>query len=401
MSDDIDLLDPVAVDDPHRYLAQWRNRDPIAYSQRHRAWVVMGHPEVSAAFRDDRLSTERMEGFTRRLSGRRAEALARATELLEGWMLFHEPPTHTRLRAPLARQFTPRATAQLQPRIEAIADELLASMAADLSPVDLVEAFTHPLPAAVIAELFGVPADLRDWLAAWSQKFGVVVFGATGRDDYEDVARAAGEEFADRIGDLMGHYRRQPADNLLSLLLAEENKPGGLSTTEIIGACSLLLFAGHDTTSSLLGSATVALLEHPQQAVAMRSGATDVDLAIEEMLRYESPAKAMMRTVVASHDRNGHRFEVGQSVFLAVAAANRDPRVFESPDRIDLARHPNPHLSFGFGHHFCLGASLARLEGRVALPMLLRRFPNLALAGPVRWRPTISDRSPASIPITF
>ena len=399
MSDGIDLLAPMAVDDPHRYLARWRDRAPIAYSDRHRAWIVMGHPEVAAAFRDDRLSTERMAGFARRLSGRRAVALAAAMELLEGWMLFHEPPTHTRLRAPLARQFTPRATAQLQPRIETIAKELLETMAADPSPVDLVEAFTHPLPSAVIAELFGVPDELRDWLASWSEKFGVVVFGATGRDDYEDVAKAAGEEFADRMGDLMDRYRRAPADNLLSLLLAEENRHGGLSTTEIVGACSLLLFAGHDTTSSLLGSATVALLEHPEQADAMRSATTDADLAIEEMLRYESPAKAMMRTVSHSHDRDGHRFEAGQTVVLAITAANRDPRVFHSPDRIDLARHPNPHLSFGFGHHFCLGASLARLEGRVSLPMLLRRFPNLALAGPVRWRPTISDRSPASIPI--
>jgi len=119
VSGDIDLLDPVAVDDPYRYLAEWRDRHPITYSERHRAWIVMGHPEVSAAFRDERLSTERMAGFTRRLSGRRAEALARAMELLEGWMLFHEPPSHTRLRAPLARQFTPRATAQLHSRIEA------------------------------------------------------------------------------------------------------------------------------------------------------------------------------------------------------------------------------------------------------------------------------------------
>jgi len=401
VSEDIDLLDPMAVEDPSRYLAVRRDRHPIAYSERHRAWVVMGHPEVSAAFRDERLSTERMDGFTRRLSGRRAEALARAMELLEGWMLFHEPPSHTRLRAPLARQFTPRATAQLQTRIEAIADQLCGSMATRANPVDLVDSFTHPLPAAVIAELFGVPAELRDWLASWSEKFGVVVFGATGRADYEDVARAAGQEFADRIGDLMDRYRRVPADNLLSLLLAEENRPGGLTTTEIIGACSLLLFAGHDTTSSLLGSATVALLDRPEQAEAMRSVTNDVDLAIEEMLRYESPAKAMMRTVIDGHERNGHLFEPGQSVFLAISAANRDPRVFESPDLMNLARQPNPHLTFGFGHHFCLGASLARLEARIALPMLLRRFPNLALSGPVVWRPTISDRSPASIPVTY
>jgi cytochrome P450 len=396
VSDPIDFLTPAAVRDPHAFFAAVRERDPIAWSERHRAWVVTGHPELDAAFRDRRLSTERMAGFRARLSGKRAEALAAAIELLDGWMLFHEPPTHTRLRAPLARSFTPKAVGTLGERVGALVEGLLAGID---GPVDLVEAFAHPLPAAVIAELFGVPVDQRGWLADWSAKFGVVVFGATRRDDYEDVARAAGEELAGELGALMDRYRAEPEDNLLSLLLAAENRPDGLTTTEILGACSLLLFAGHDTTASLLGSATVALLGRPDAAARLRDPSTDLDLAVEELLRYEAPAKAMMRTVAEPHERDGHAFEAGQAVFLTILAANRDPRVFDRADEIVLDRSPNPHLTFGHGHHFCLGAALARLEARAALPALFRRFPDLRLDGDVAWKATISDRSAAHIPV--
>ncbi len=400
--DDIDLLDPRAVADPHAYLAPFRDTDPVTYSERHRAWMILGHREVAAAFRDPRLSTERMEAFRNRLEDRRAMALARAIELLDGWMLFHEPPTHTRLRAPLVRSFTPRATARLRPQIEAITDRLLDAVAETGGIIDLVTMFSHPLPSEVIAELFGVPAELHEWMAAWSDNFGVVVFGATRRPDYEEVARAAGDEFTGIIGDLVDRYRQAPEDNLLSLLLADESHPGGLTTTEMVGACSLLLFAGHDTTASLLGAATAALLRHPEQIPHLSAGPPPaVACAVEELLRYEPPAKAMTRIVVEDHERDGHQFTAGQNVYLAILAANRDPRAFASPHRLDLTRTPNPHLSFGFGHHFCLGASLARLEASVALGRLFRRFPDLALAGEPTWNATISDRSPTSVPVSL
>lgn len=398
---DIDLLAPDAVDDPHGVLGVLRDADPIQWSRRHRAWIVMGHPELDEAFRDRRLSTERMDAFRGRLSGRRAEALAKAIDLLEGWMLFHEPPEHTRLRAPLARSFTPRSVQGLELRIAAIVDDLLDDMGDD-DHGDLVERFAHPLPAAVIAELFGVPVDQRDWLAGWSAKFGVVVFGAVNRPDYEDVARDAGAELEERLRPLIDRYRAEPEDNLLSLLLSTEGQVDGLTTTEILGACSILLFAGHDTTASLLGSGVVALC---RDADARRRFAelqgSGLDTAVEELLRFEPPAKAMMRTVAESHERHGKTFESGQAVFMAILAANRDPRVFAQADRLDLDRRPNPHLAFGHGHHFCLGAALARLEIRLALPALVRRFPSLDLAGAPVWKPNISDRSASVIPMRW
>lgn len=397
----IDLLAPEAVDDPHRVLGALRDADPVQWSERHRAWVVMGHPELDAAFRDRRLSTERMGPFRARQHGPRAEALAKAIDLLEGWMLFHEPPEHTRLRSPLVRSFTPRAVQGLEARIASLVDALLDDMAgADRG--DLVQRFAHPLPAAVIAELFGVPADQRDWLAGWSEKFGVVVFGAVRRPDYEQLARQAGDEFEGRLRPLLDHYRAEPEDNLLSLLLAQEGRDDGLITAEIVGACSLLLFAGHDTTASLLGSGAVALCRDrdARRRFAELEGA-ELDSAVEELLRFEAPAKAMMRKVSETHERDGKRFEAGQAVFMAILAANRDPRVFEDANRLRLDRTPNPHLTFGHGHHFCLGAGLARLEIRLALPALFRRFPSLDLAGAPTWKPTIGDRSASAIPVRW
>jgi cytochrome P450 len=394
----IDLLQPSAVDDPHAFFAPLRDADPIQWSERHRAWVIMGHPELDEAFRDRRLSTERMSGFRDRLTGRRAEALAKAIDLLDGWMLFHEPPEHTRLRSPLARSFTPRAVGGLGERITAIVDDLLAEMGT-VDGGDLVERFAHPLPAAVIAELFGVPVGERDWLAGWSEKFGVVVFGAVNRPDYEDLARDAGAEFEDRLRPLMDRYRAEPEDNLLSLLLAREGAADGLTNIEILGACSLLLFAGHDTTASLLGSGVAALCRDPDARRRFADAEGDaLDVAVEELLRFEPPPKIMMRTVAEAHERHGKSFQTGQTVFMGILAADRDPRVFDDADRLVLDRSPNPHLTFGFGHHFCLGAALARLEIRLAVPALLRRFPDLRLDGSPTWKPNISDRSASHIP---
>jgi cytochrome P450 len=400
--DPIDFLSEAAVADPHSLFHRVRAKGPVVWSPRHRAWVITGHPELEAAFRDPRLTTERMAGFRARQSGSRAVALERAIALLDGWMLFHEPPTHTRMRSPLARQFTPRAVADLTDDITGLTRGLLDDLA-KAGRADLVEVFAHPLPAAVIGRLFGVPDDRQTWLAEWSSRFGVVVFGAIDRDDYEEQARAAGADFQEQLGDLMERYRAEPCDNLLSLLMATEGHPEGLSTIEILGACSLILFAGHDTTASLLGSATLALLADPVAAGKFRVLDSDeeIAIAIEELLRLEAPAKSMMREVTETHERSGQQLAAGDSVFMTILGANHDPRTFEDPDRLHLDRQPNPHLTFGDGHHICLGAHLARLEARIALGALFRRFPDLRVDGEVTWSPTIGDRSARRIPVAI
>ena len=401
--DPIDLLTPEACSLAPQYFDRIRELDPVAWSERHKSWIVTGHHELDEAFRDRRLSTERMGAFRSRLPERRAAALSAAIDLLEGWMLFHEPPTHTRLRAPLKRSFTPKAVGSMTELVAKLVDDQLDVMAAATAEnggiTDAVESFAHPLPAAVIAELFGVPVDERGWLPGWSDKFGLVVFGAVGRDDYEEAAREAGEELGSAIGDLMDRYRSEPEDNLLSLLLQREDQADGLTTAEILGACSLLLFAGHDTTSSLTGSAILSLLAHPEQAELLRDGGVAVEPAVEELLRMDAPAKAMIRTVAETHERGGHELVEGDSVFMGIIGANRDPEVFDDPAVLQLDRSPNPHLTFGYGHHFCLGAALARLEIRSAIPAMLRRFPDMEVVGETTWKASISDRSAASLPL--
>lgn len=396
---DIDLLSADAIERTHAYFAGVRLRDPVAWSERHHAWIVTGHPEITAALRNPSFSTERMGAFRDRLAGTRADALAQAVALLDGWMLFHEPPLHTRLRAPFTRTFTPRSVRHLEDDIRTICEELLDSIAADRDGFDVIERFAHPLPAAVIARLFGVPPELGEWLKGWSERFGAVVFGATRRPDYEDLARAAGAEFHLHIGELVKDRAAHPTDDLLSALLSLEGTNEGLTTMELLGACSLLLFAGHDTTASLLGAAALTLTEHPPQAAQLRDSDAIIDTAIEELLRTDGAPKAMMRMATQDHEFGGHDIRAGDSVFLVILAANRDERVFERPDDLDLSRDPNAHLTFGHGHHFCLGAALARLEARIALPALFRRFPDLRVDGPVRWKPNISDRSLAVAPM--
>ena len=397
---DIDLLCEESVRDPHRYLAPYREHQPVVWSERHRAWIVLGHPELDAAFRAPQLSTNRMGAFRSRLTGSRAEALAPAIELLEGWMLFHDPPEHTRLRAPFARQFTPKTMSALEADVAAIADRLAESYAARLEggeTADLVEGYTHPLPAAVIARLFGVPDELTPWLEDWSARFGVVVFGQTRRPDYEEVARSAGEEFREHLGGLLAMRRADPRDDLVSALAASTD----LNDAEVLGACSLLLFAGHDTTTSLMSSAVLALIAHPHERDRLIAEPALRDSAIEEMLRFDGNAKAMMRIVAEPMELGGQSLRTGDAVFLCILSANRDARVFDRPDELILDRNPNPHLAFGHGLHFCLGAALARLELRVALPRLVRRLPNLRVAGPVEWKPNISDRAAARVPLAL
>lgn len=369
--------------------------------------MITGHQALTDAFRNPLLATGgRMEAFYARQSTERQTALTKAMELLNGWMLFHDPPEHTRLRQPFSRSFTPKVMSRMESEIRALCNQLLDrldDMSRRREIVDLVHEFTHPFPALVIAQLFGVDPGNAEWLQKWSEKFGVVVFGASRRDDYDTVVREAGEEFHSRMGEVLDERRRNPKDDLISALLAMENEQDGLSTVEILGACSMILFAGHETTSSTIGSATISLIDNHDAArvVGALPLGGESHPAIEEMLRYEAPAKAMMRRVVDDHEFHGAQLRKDDAVFLMILAANRDPHVFVNPDVIDVERNPNPHLTFGLGHHYCLGAPLAKLEIRIALPELWNRYPNMRLHGEVMWKPTIADRSALSLPVTL
>jgi cytochrome P450 len=399
-----DLLAAEAVDDPYEVFAELRGAGPIVWLPEHHAWLLTTYDGVQQGFRDvTRLSSDRLTPLEERLDARRRAMLGQTFELLRGWMVFHDPPHHERLKGPVRRAFTPKRVEALRPRVEEIVDGLLERMAGQ-DVADVVGELAFPLPAIVIAELLGVPPEDRERFKEWSNQLAAVVFGAGNRSDQAEAAAAGSAQFAEYFSALIGRYEREPEDNLVSdLIAARDTADAFLTANELVGALTLLLFAGHETTTNLVGNAVLALLRHPDELAWLRANPGATAGAVEELHRYDGPTKVMPRVVALRHERNGHRLEPGQVVFLGVGGANRDPSAFADPDRLWLARpDAQKQLGFGYGLHFCLGAPLARLETQVALAALVRRFPEMALATEhLRYGATILGRGLLSLPVAM
>ncbi len=376
----LDLAGTEANDDPTGFALHHLANGPIQWSDRHRGWLLLGHAAVSEGFRDVRLSADRITPLER-LAAERPEHFALTVELLSGWMVFRDPPAHTRLRDPVRRAITPRTVDRLGERIATTIDELLADLD-DGMTWDFKERIASPLPAMIIADLLGVPGSERHRFQSWSDDLAEIVFsvqpGSLEVDDLQDAT----EQFTSFFGELLEHRRRHPGDDLISVMANDGSDQ--LTTMELIGACTLLLFAGHETTTNLLTSSVRLLNDEPAAKDRLLTDLSVAATGADELLRLAGPAKSMVRRVKDPHERGGHRFEPGQRVYLVILTANRDPAVFERPGEVDLGRDPNPQLGFGWGLHHCLGAPLARLEADIVLRRLFERFPHLELVEPDR-----------------
>ncbi|MBA2558965.1 MAG: cytochrome P450 [Propionibacteriales bacterium] len=315
--------------------------------------------------------------------------------MLSEWMVFKDPPEHSRLRRLIQKAFALRAIEGLRPRVEALVDELLddAKTAAQDGPFDFMHVVAGPLPALVIAEMLGIPREDRLLFTRWSEDLASLVLGSPGATPRYDRARAGLGELIAYFESLLAQYRRQPADNLISALIHTQDAGESLTREEVLGTCSLVLFAGHETTSDLLGNATLALLQHPDQLAHLRTTGKLDRYGVEEFLRYEGPSKIQSRTVKEDFDFGGQRVLRGQRVLLAMASANRDGAHFSNPDRLDLTRTDTNHLGFGIGLHYCLGAALSRLEAEILLSRQFNHLPGLHLAtDDVVWKPRVITR---------
>lgn len=402
-----DLLSPEAVQRPFEVYRSLREAGPIVWLPEHRAWFIGTYQAVHAGFRDARLSSDRLTPLETRMAPLRSELLADTFELLRGWMVFHDPPHHERLRGPVRSSFTPRAVEGLRPHVEAVVTSCLDRMEERWrsgDTVDLVAELAFPLPAIVIAELLGVPPADRNDFKQWSNQLAAVVFGASSQTAKAEEAAAGTAKFVEYFSSLIEHYERHPADNLISALIrAREEAQPPLSASELVGACTLLLFGGHETTTNLITNAAVALATHPDERRWLGANPDRIALAVEELHRFDGPSKVMVRVAATTHDRSGVTIEAGHTVFLGLSSANRDPDAFPDPDRLWLAR-PDAHRHLGFGHglHFCLGAPLARLEAQVALHRLIERVPEFQLAVPedeLRYGATILGRGLGTLPV--
>jgi cytochrome P450 len=377
--------DEVVQNDPFPLFESVRRRCPVRHvrlADGHDAWLVMSHEAARSALKDTRLSKDMVAAMSANPdvvdAGLPGPAFARH-------MLSVDPPDHTRLRRLVAPAFVPSGIADLEPVIQRIADDLLDELEAvgPQAAVDLVEGYAHPLPFEVICELLGVPTGMRSCLHC---SFRALFQPFTTPPPREAVK--ASDAIVSCLQQLVATHRTTRHDDLVGVLVAASDD-GALTGQELLSTLFQLIVAGYDTTTSLIGNAVVALLDHPGQLRRLRSDLAQMSTAVEELIRFSAPVPhATFRVTTQPVELAGETIPAGQQVLICLASANRDPDTYPNPGRLDVTRDSRSHLGFGHGIHFCLGAPLARLEARIALTTLFRRFPNVALAvdrSELRW----------------
>jgi cytochrome P450 len=393
----IDLTDPAVVADPYPTFARARAEAPVQWHEGLRLWLAFTHAESNAVLRDRRLGriwrdrepAERFESFN----------LIHRNAILE-----KEPPDHTRLRRLISAAFARGHVERLRPWVNDLAGRLVDRMIEESGgsePVDLLTGMAEQLPVDVIAELLVVPEADRHLLRPWSN--AIVKMYEYGRTpEVEAAAERAADEFVAYLRDLVAERRTNLGDDLVSHLITVRETDGDkLTEDELITTCTLLLNAGHEATVNVTGNGTLALLRHPDQLQRLRENRDLLPTAIEELMRYDSPLQLFERTATEDVEIGGVTVPRGQKIAALLGAANHDPAVFDDPGTLDVGRVDNPHISFGAGIHFCIGAPLARVELQASFGALLDRTSSLELGGePVR-RPEFVIRGLRTLPIVF
>ena len=393
------MVDRASRENPFPYYEQLRERGPISLGRL--TYVAPSHQAASAVLRSDvfkvGLDVANLPWFMRRMMARGTDTRV-VGPMDPPSLLAVNPPDHTRYRRQVAKVFTPRAIAALEPRVAQIAGELLDELAGR-EVVDLVSTYAAQLPVTVISEILGVPLSMREQFLHWGNGAALSLDPGLDYREYRDCERGirALHEW------MYGHIerlRRNPGDDMLSKLIMVEDDELRMSDVELVTTANLLLAAGFETTVNLIGSGAALLLNHPDQLAVLREEPAAWANAVDEILRFESPVQNTARYAGVDTEICGLAIPKSGFVQVLIGAANRDPEVFADPGRFDV-RRPNAreHLSFSAGVHYCIGASLARAEGRIGLQTLFERYPDLALAGPASRRPTRTLRGYASLPV--
>ncbi|GAB4123923.1 MAG: cytochrome P450 [Roseiflexaceae bacterium] len=391
-------LDPAAVANPYAVYARYRSVSPI-----HRSvtgpWYVFSHALCTDILRDPRFTSD-----PRRARGEQTPAPRHAAYIHYEYenMLRRDAPDHTRLRNLIGRAFTVRMTEGMRPRIAAITDQLID----DVLPqggMDLITDLALPLPMLVISELLGVPTTDRQLLKRWSKGLFEALDAYMPEDEDGVLTRAAqaASEFGAYLRDLIALRRSTPGSDLFSELVRLEEQGDRLSESELVSMAMLLLSAGHETTTNLIGNGVLALLEHTDQLATLRYAPDLIDSAVEEILRFDSPVQLFARWALEDLTVAGQAIQRGQMIALVIGSANRDPAAFIDPDHFDITRSERRALSFGQGPHYCLGAPLARVQGQVAIAKLLKRIPNLAAPHPPNWNGSPVFRGLKTLPLVW
>ncbi len=352
-------------------------------------WAVASHSEASGVLRDPRFASDfrKWEAYDRR--DEVSPAMAPIQAVIEHWMLTRDAPDHTRIRGLVNKAFTARRVEGLRDHIQEVTNELLDGVASR-GEMDVIADLAYPLPATIICELLGVPIAERDTFKGWARDLAPVLdITSSISPEAQTRMEAAAAPFVDYMMDLIDRRRREPGDDLITALITARDAEDQLSDEELLAACALVLGAGFETTMNLIGNGTYLLLMNPDELSRLKDDPSLITCAVEEFLRCEGPVLMTVRVATEAGEVGGTCVHAGQQGIVMLAAANKDPTVFADPDRLNIARAPNPHLTFGGGPHFCPGAALARLEGQIAIGSLVRRFPDFALAEDPEWRETL------------
>ncbi|WP_375773685.1 cytochrome P450 [Archangium gephyra] len=394
-------LTPEVTLDPYPFYASLREAGPVQFveSLMRGCYVLTRHEDITSVLKNPALFSSKLMAPGAMMPKELGEDVLRHFQS-ENNLLTSAPPLHTRLRTLVSRAFTPRRIAELEPRIRELSSELLDAMLAQ-EEFELIREFAAPLPVIVIAEMLGVEPERRLDFKRWSDD---VLLAITLPGRIGEVARVRESllEFHAYLEAAVERRRREPRNDLISALIeASEAEGGFLSTLDIMAFTRLLLVAGNETTTNLIGNGLVALLRNPSEWERLAADPSLMPNAIEEMLRYDSPAQALIRVVLEDTEISGHPVPKGSRVLLLLGASNRDPRRFPEPDRFDVTREAQGHVSFGHGIHFCLGAPLARLEAKVAFEELFRRVRRVSFApgqeATIPWNQAFLIRGPKSL----
>ena len=392
----IDFNNPTFVADPYEQLKELRAFGKPVWHEGMQIFLAARHSDANDVFRNKslgRIFTDKQPDFE----------WETFNWLHSDSILDSEPPKHTRLRSLVAKAFNRSKIEGMRPAVERITQQLLDAIDEKVKSgetFDLIADYAEPLPVKIIADLLGFPESEEHLLRPWSQSI-VKMYEVNPSEQYQMEAKKAATEFAEYVRSLAEHRKTNPGQDLITDLAMVEENGEKLNSHELVATCVLLLNAGHEASVNAFGNGMVAAFERPDQADLLRKNSRAItDTALEEFMRFDAPLHLFERTAIVDTELGGVKIEKGQKIAALIGSANRDSTVFENADEMDLTRDPNPHIGFGAGIHFCLGAPLARLEMSVSLPALWEKYPNMQLAGELVRRPTFVLRGYESVSIS-
>lgn len=390
--------DPGYLADPFPLFRRMQDEDPVHWSPRLKAWVLTRYEDVKAVCLDKDMSSDRLRPFFASLPSAEAGRIADIVRYLSLWMVFRDPPEHTRLRRLAGKVFNLKSMRDMRPNVEQLTAWLLEQIG-EREEIDFIASFAGPLPALVIMDMLGVPRGELSRVKRMSDDMALFIGSSRASPEKYAIAQSATHEMAQFFLDMIADRRRAAKKDLLSELVHLEDAGDRMTDDELVATCILLLFAGHETTTNHIANAVQALIDFPGELRKLREHPGIAPRAVEEFLRYDGPNGAQVRIVRIEQVLQGKTLRPGDRVFVMLNAANRDPRAYPEPDRLQLERDGVPHLAFGFGLHICLGFPLARLEGEISLPAVVQRFRSIEPCGSPEWINSMVFRGMARMPL--